>query len=452
MFDSLHRFVRSSNRYRQFRVMPALKATGIAALFLIMAGPARTQDAAAAHARTGMIRTLVVPSSSQVKQGDLGTRAHANVRYVLSGVASPSEAPPVAGYGYETPASLACIYHVVSPIPGCNPNRTVNTPNGGSQTIAIVDAYDDPNAASDLQVFSAQFGLPFSGGNFQVVYAGGSEPPADPTGGWEVEESLDIEYAHAMAPNAMLYLVEANSNYYSDLFPAIQVASNLVQCGQTTTCPSGSKGRGEVSMSWGGQEFSGESTLDSYFTAHGVVYLAAAGDSPGVIYPCASPNVVCAGGTTTARSEYTGNLIQEIAWSDAGGGVSFYEPIPGYQAGNRAIARQLGGYRGVPDISADSNPNTGVWVLDTFPVPGPGWYIVGGTSAATPTLAGIVNAAGNLASSSWAELSELYGRGNSYNFNDVTYGACGYYSGTFSSPGWDLCTGFGSPREMSDYR
>jgi subtilase family serine protease len=440
-------FIHRSNRFCGARIAPAFKAAVVAAFILIATGPARAQ-APAPRTQTPMTRTLVVPAASRANAGDQGIRAHANVRYIVSGVASPSEAPPFAGYGYETPASLACIYRVVAPIPGCNPNETTNTPSGGSQTIAIVDAYDDPNAASDLAAFSAQFGLPFSMGKFNVVYAGGSEPPVDPTGGWEVEESLDIEYAHAMAPKAALFLVEANSNYDSDLFLAVQVASNLVLCGSTSTCPGGSKGRGEVSMSWGGEEFSQELSLDSFFTTPGVVYFAAAGDSPGVIYPCASPNVVCAGGTSTARSEYTGNLIQEIAWSDAGGGVSFYEPIPSYQAGTRSIARQLGGYRGTPDISADANPNTGVWVLDTNPVPGAGWYIVGGTSVATPTLAGIVNASGHLASSSAAELFDLYDSDNYSSFNDITYGACGYYSGTFSSPGWDLCTGFGSPRDL----
>ena len=124
------------------------------------------------------------------------------------------------------------------------------------------------------------------------------------------------------------------------------------------------------------------------------------------------------------------------------------KPIPAYQAGIRSIDRQLGGYRGVPDISADANPNTGVWVLDTFPVPGPGWYIVGGTSVATPTLAGIVNASGQLAPSSTAELFNIYDFSSFFSFNDITYGACGYYSGTFSGPGWDLCTGFGSPRDL----
>jgi kumamolisin len=450
MLKSLKRPIHTSHRFCAARVAPALAAAGIAAALLTLIMPANAQ-APAGPTQTPITRTLVVPAASHANAGDQGVRAHANVRYILSGVASPSEAPPFAGYGYETPASLACLYHVVAPIPGCNPNSTTNTPHGGSQSIAIVDAYDDPNAASDLENFSAQFGLPFSADKFNVVYAGGSEPPIDPTGGWEIEESLDIEYAHAMAPNATLYLVEANSNYDSDLFPAVQVASNLVLCGSTTTCPRNSRGRGEVSMSWGSGEFPQELSLDSFFTTPGVIYVAAAGDSAGVSYPCASPNVVCAGGTSTARSEYTGNFIQEIAWSDAGGGISYYEPIPAYQAGDRSVARQLGGYRGVPDISSDANPNTGVWVLDTFPVPGPGWYIVGGTSVSTPTLAGILNASGQFAASSAAELFDIYDFGSFGSFNDITYGACGYYSGTFSAPGWDLCTGFGSPHNLGGF-
>jgi kumamolisin len=449
MLKCLKRPTHSSNHFCRAHVAPAL-AAGITAALLTLTLPAIAQRTAA-RPQSATTRTLVVPPASRASASDQGVRAHANVRYVLSGIASPSEAPPAAGYGYETPASLACIYHVVAPIRGCNPNETTNTPSGGRESIAIVDAYDDPNAASDLAAFSAQFGLPFAAGKFSVVYAGGSEPPVDPTGGWEVEESLDIEYAHAMAPNATLYLVEANSNLDSDLFPAVLAASNLVRCGSVSTCPAGSHGRGEVSMSWGGEEFPQELSLDSYFTTPGVVYLAAAGDDPGVIYPCASPNVVCAGGTSTARSEYTGNLIQEIAWSDAGGGVSFYEPIPGYQAGDRGVARQLAGFRGVPDISSDANPTTGVWVLDTFPEPGPGWYIVGGTSLATPTLAGILNESGQFASSSAAELSSLYGFEGLFSFKDITYGACGYYSGTFSAPGWDLCTGFGSPRNLGGW-
>jgi subtilase family serine protease len=198
-------------------------------------------------------------------------------------------------------------------------------------------------------------------------------------------------------------------------------------------------------MSWGGSEFAQETSLDFFFTTPGVVYFAAAGDNPGVSYPCSSPNVVCAGGTSTARNENTGNFIAEITWQDGGGGISAVEPTPPYQAGLR---RQLGGFRGVPDLSADANPNTGVWILDTNPVPGPGWYIVGGTSVSTPLLAGIVNASGQFAPSSGTELTRLYDFSGFGSFNDIVYGACGFYSGTFASIGWDQCTGLGSPRDL----
>lgn len=344
------------------------------------------------------------------------------------------------------------------PIPGCNPNLTTNTPQGGSQSIAIVDAFDDPNALGDLAAFSDQFGVPFDPGKFVVAYESGAPPPADPTGGWELEESLDIEYAHAMAPHAKLYLVEANSNGYVDLFTAVIEATNLVQCGQQFGCPPNATGKGEVSMSWGGGEFTQETELDPYLAGTNVVYVAAAGDTAGVEYPSASPNVVSVGGTTTARSLNTGNLIREIAWSDAGGGSSQVEPRPSYQ---RAIAQYAGATRATPDVASDANPNTALWVFDSYPYEGvtnpSDWWTVGGTSAAAPTVAGILNAAatqsGHFAASSNEELTEIYrdlAIPPFYNatFNDITYGACNYYSSTFSGPGYDFCTGVGSVRTL----
>lgn len=435
----------NKNAYRLFAPLSA------SALLLVLLGttlPAASQRPLVHRAQAK--RAAIIPSVSRAQSGDTGVRMHANVRYMAG--FSPSELPPFSGYGYETPASLACIYGLAHYTKGCNPNQTTQDSTGGSQSIAIVDAYDDPNAAADLAYFSAQFGLPFDPSKFNVVYAQGSQPPEDPTGGWEFEESIDIEYAHAMAPNATIYLVEANSNYNSDLFPAIEVASNLVACGMTTTCPAGSKGRGEVSMSFEGGEFPQEASLDGYFTTPGVVYLAASGDAPGVGYPCASPNVVCVGGTSNSRNLDTGNLIAQISWSEAGGGVSFYEPIPKYQAQNRFVARQLRGYRGVPDLSAVANLDTGVWVWDTFPDNGAtGWFIGGGTSVATPVVAGIVNSAGNFASSSADELTKLYGDSVFFldgHVTDITYGSCNYYAGSFAELGWDECTGLGSPYKL----
>ena len=278
MIECTPSLIPNLQRLRKSKIARCLSAAAPPVLLLAMACSAQAQMIATRP------KTVVIPASSHENANAAGLTAHTNLRYIESAFASPSELPPFTGYAYETPASLACLYGVVKPIPWCNPNQTTNTPSGGSQTIAIVDAYDDPNAAADLAAFSAQFGL--AAPNFHVVYASGPEPPIDPTGGWEIEESLDIEYAHAMAPNAILYLVEANSNYDSDLYPAVLVASNLVMCGKTT-CHGPSKGRGEVSMSWGGAEFSSETSLDAFFTSPGVVYFAAAGDAPGVIYPCA---------------------------------------------------------------------------------------------------------------------------------------------------------------------
>ena len=427
----------------RFRSVPfAIQSALMAAFLLAVAAPAQAQAPTQ--------RSIVIPSSSHANAADLGANAHTNIRYADAAVPLPNAAPNYAE-AEETPQSIACLYGVVQSSYGCNPATATNTPSGGSQTIAIVDAFDDPNAASDLANFSAQWGVPFKADKFKVIYAGGSEPAPDPTGGWEIEEATDIEYAHSMAPNAMLYLVEANSDSYTDLFTAVQVANNLVLCGKTKTCPKDSKGKGEVSMSWGGSEFTSapgqpsENSYDPIMTTTGVVYFAAAGDYPGPEYPCVSPNVVCAGGTSDSRNEVTGNLNAQITWQDGGGGISSYETTPSYQS---SLRYQLGGQRGVPDLSADSNPYTGVWVLDTYPIPGAGWYTVGGTSVATPVLAGVVNAAGNFASSTNAELTTLYGELYSGAFTPITYGACGYYSSTFASNGWDQCTGLGTPANL----
>jgi kumamolisin len=391
--------------------------------------------------------TIITPSSSIALPSDFGVNSHTNIHLLIPPGGLPETAAtfsPPGGLFYQTPASIACIYGL-APAPanvaaaGCNPNVVTANPTGGSKTIAIVDAYDDPNAASDLAAFSSNFGLPAP--NFQVVYATGMKPPQDITGNWEAEESLDIEWSHAMAPNAKIVLVEAKSNSNADLFAAVKVASSLVA----------EAGGGEVSMSWGGAEFSFERFWDSYLQTPGVVYFAAAGDSAGVIYPSASPFVVSAGGTALSMNISTGNFQLQLAWLNTGGGPSIYEPQPSYQAGILG----LNGARGTPDISFDSDPDTGVWVYDSTPwylgggivVGGPKqpWVVIGGTSVATPSLAGIVNAAGKFASSSFAELTTIYSLASTGTFRDVTYGVCGFYDGIIAGTGYDFCTGLGSP-------
>jgi hypothetical protein len=457
----------------------------------------------------GGVGRVFTPSSGVVAAGSAGKTFHTNVEvFVPQGYNPASVSPPFGGYGYNTPASIACQHKIQSGtrVSKCNPNASgLTIPSGGSQTIAIVDAYDDPWIAVDLAYFSAQFGLPFSPSQIQVVYASGFEPSEDTTGGWELEESLDVEYAHAMAPNANIVLVEANSNDYSDLGTAVLVASNEVYCGQANCSSfSGTPGQGEVSMSWGGPEYSTETSFDSYFTTTGVVYFAAAGDSPGVSYPCASPNVVCVGGTTISRMPPTTPDInppaqapfagqQQGSWELSGGGSSLYESLPSYQsvlantltALNDSTSLTPGGSpigiglsttnRALPDISANGNPYTGYWIFDSFEFSlegygsaAGGWWIVGGTSASTPIIAGMTNlsAGPNIAGgasnpgtgfklTSAAELILIYSNISSAypsvplnsNIGDILggYGVCGPYMGYTAAAGWDPCTGVGVP-------
>ena len=208
----------------------ALPVAGVGALGAFAANDAYGEFAA----RGGHVET---PESSIEQPQHHGIRAHTNYKMFVpnAGMASPQKSSleelpqaggaPYAGYFYETPASLACVYQLVSPgAQGCNPNTVTANPRGGSRAIAIVDAYHYPTAASDLSVFSNQFGLPQA--KFQVVYANNRQPPVNAN--WNIEAALDIQWAHAMAPDAKIYLVEAASNNYSDLLNAVSVASSLV--------------------------------------------------------------------------------------------------------------------------------------------------------------------------------------------------------------------------------
>ncbi len=413
--------------------MKSSLAIAVVALSLLLSNSAFAQ---------GPRGRIVVPASSIARPGDAGKRAHTNVRlFVPDGGfthANPLVGPPFLGVGFETPASLGCVYHLTPSSPGCNPNLATANPKGGSKAIAIVDAYHDPDAATDLKNFCAQFDILFTASQFEVVYASGTKPAQDPTGGWEFEESADIEWAHAMAPKAKLYLVEAASDSLSDLYAAVNVASGLVAKAEG----------GEVSMSWGTEEYASETSDDSNFSASGVVYIASTGDSEGVDYPSVSPNVVAAGGTTISRNPGTLDFQEETGWNLAGGGPSALEAIPSYQSAITSVASIVGTSRGVPDLSFDSDPNSGVWVLDSIPYDGQGgpgtWWIVGGTSVAAQALAGIINSADRFQASTNAELTTVYNNLGTSDFRDITKGTCYFYNGLLAAKGWDFCTGVGT--------
>jgi kumamolisin len=393
---------------------------------------------------------IMTPKSSIAQPGDAGVKAHTHLRLFVPPVgmnfgpaARPNELEPFPGAFFETPASIGCIYHLVQrEVPGCNPDVTTENPNvgKGAGAIALIEGFDDPTAVADLAVFSAQFGLPHA--NLTVTYLTGTEPGLDPTGGFHLETALDLQWAHAMAPQAKLFLIEAPDNGLVNLFEAAQLGASLVAAG----------GGGEVSMSFGTGEFGPslqnnpfpETVFDPVFVFPGVVFFASSGDSPGTEYPSVSPNVVSAGGTSISRSTNTGNFIIENTWQDAGGGSSLIEPRPSFQDGVRFI---VGNSRGTPDLSFDANPATGVWVWDSNPVFGTGWFVVGGTSVSSPSLAGIVNAAGSFRSSSQDENRELYNHIFGGSFNDIVYGTCGEHA-VFAFLGYDACTGIGSPDSL----
>jgi kumamolisin len=420
--------------WRMPHVMRVVGASAV--LAALTAGSANAQ-----HWRPG--GQVWVPDSSVEQPDQIGVTAHTNIKIFTpsegpaaalspSAGASPQQGPPFAGYFFETPASLACVYNLV-PLPqaGCNPNNVAANPAGGARAVAIVDAYHYPTAVADLQQFSTQFGLPQpSSANFQLVYAQGRQPMVNAD--WNIEEALDVEWAHAMAPQAKIYLVEAASSNFSSLLQAVSVANTLVA----------QAGGGEVSMSWGGSEFNGETSYDGYFTQSGVVYFAAAGDSPGVNWPSASPNVVSVGGISLSRNPATGTFQEQLAWQSGGGGPSQYEAIPSFQS---AVAAIVQNQRGTPDVAADADPATGVWVYENG-----GWYIVGGTSVATPVWAGIVNTAGKFATGAQelVGLYAAYANSSTYasDFDDIVQGSCGPNEGYLAATGWDFCTGIGSPQ------
>jgi len=375
--------------------------------------------------------SIITPGSS-IPLGPDSRTAHTNIHLFVPSGQLPGDTAPFGKF--ETPASLACVYGLTEKRDGCNPATLKTVATTGSRVVAIVDAYDDPTAAHDLDVYSKVFGLPrITKANFSVIYATGKKPQPDPTGGWELEESLDIEMAHALAPAAKILLVEAASSNQDDLLAAERVAAKLVEAA----------GGGEVSNSWGAAEYPQEASTAPFFEAHNVVFFASSGDSPGLIYPAVMPQIVAVGGTTIQRSG--GLYTSQTSWSIDGGGISSYLPIPSFQ---KSVAKIVGKYRGVPDIAMVANPATGVWLYDTTPYNGAveQWTVVGGTSAASPLAAAMLNSAGTFRASSAAELAELYAHAaNKADFTDIIEGSCANASSNNVSVGYDLCTGIGAP-------
>jgi kumamolisin len=304
----------------------------------------------------------------------------------------------------------------------------------GAQAIAILDAYSYPAALSDFNTFSSEFGLPqetssnvFSSNNsvLQIVQPNGTPTTSDPD--WDLEQATDIEWAHAMAPNAKIYLIECADDS-ENIFGQIGLAGLMAPM---------------VSMSWGAQEGSWIYGSDGIFPFPNTpsVYFASTGDYAGDIeYPSTSQYVVGVGGTTLSEVHMvkTGTAVfAEAGWSDEGGGSSSYIGLPSYQD---FLFFDYGiGSRTVPDVVAVADPSTGCSVYDSSYG---GWLVMGGTSLSSPIVAGLFNDLGAYGQTSTAQLTQLYGWLGTATLRDIVLG--GTSTGLRAGRGWDDMTGVGS--------
>ncbi len=369
--------------------------------------------------------------------------ASASVLPAFGRLASPAVLESFAGL---TPAQIRKAYGF---------DQVGNWENAGEgQTIAIVDAYHAPSLQADLAEFNATFGLPES--ELVVVGQKGTDelPVTDPWGpghSWAIETTLDVEWAHALAPKATILVVEANSAALSDLMTAVDTARNF-------------PGVTVVSMSWGGDESPSTKQMNRYFRTpaghEGVTFVASSGDagifgqygSRAVAFPAASPNVLSVGGTTLTM-DADGMYLGETGWGNgagsfrqggAGGGVSKYQARPPYQTG---VVED--NFRSVPDVAFNADPESGVAVLDSWDFGDNGWARLGGTSLAAPMWAAVMAIAnqerrkvglGSLEGASQT-LPMLYAMANDGVFRDIVRGNNGYPAGV----GYDSVTGLGTP-------
>lgn len=362
---------------------------------------------------------------------------HAIIRTDISGPAATS-----GPSGYH-PADLRGAYSLPS------------TTAGSGQVVAIVDAYNDPNALSDVNTYRSTFGIPTiakcNGSKpststnapcfMQVNQSGSTSSLPRNDGGWSQEISLDLDMVSAVCPNCSIILAEASTSSMTNLGTAVNAAANL--------------GATEISNSYGGGESSSDPSYDSsYFNHPGIAITVSTGDSGyGVEYPAASQYVTAAGGTSlflNGAGTSTPTYNHETAWETtstegAGSGCSKYDPQPSWQSSVTNITGVCG-MRGVGDVSADADPNTGVSVYDSYAYRGQsGWLVFGGTSVASPILAAVYALAGNASSVSYGSFSYSH----TGSLHDVTqYGAYTESCGNTlcnAAAGWDGPTGNGSP-------
>jgi hypothetical protein len=344
------------------------------------------------------------------------TQPHAFAAHAVTAAATPS------GYG---PSDLLSAYNL--PADG-----------GAGQTVAIVDAQDDPNAEADLATYRSQYGLPActtANGCFSKVDQNGGTnyPTAD--SGWAGEISLDLDMVSAVAPQAHIILVEAASANMSDLGTAVNEAVSL--------------GAKYVSNSYGGSEDSSDLSADnSYFNHPGVAITVSAGDSAyGAEYPASSQYVTAVGGTSLTRDSSSRGWSESV-WSTSstegtGSGCSAYEPKPSWQTDTGCSQRTIA------DVSAVADPATGVAVYDSYGASG--WQVYGGTSASAPIIAGVYADAGTPGS---GDYPAQYPYRHADALNDVTSGSNGSCDPAYlctAGVGYDGPTGLGTPNGLTAF-
>ncbi len=297
--------------------------------------------------------------------------------------------------------------------------------NGGHGTIAIIDAYYDKTMEADLAVFDKTFNLPectAKNGCFeQHLMSSGTGTNS----GWAGETALDVEWAHAIAPNAKILLVEAKTPSGNNLLGAIDYAASRSDVVA-------------VSMSWGGEETVEEKSLDSHFTSKsGAIFFASSGDDGwGASWPAASPYVVSVGGSSLLLKS-DGTLYKETAWDGSGGGVSAYETQPDFQK-SYSIPK-CNGMRAIPDVAYNADPQSGFSTYSNKK-----WYVVGGTSDAAPQWAAIQSL--GLSASNKNLYSDKSSETYTKYFRDIVSGSngdCKYYCQARKH--YDYITGLGSP-------
>lgn len=324
--------------------------------------------------------------------------------------------------------------------------------DGTGQTIAIVDPYNDPNIASDLQTFDTQFGLPAATSLMVVNASGGSALPRT-DGNWSGEIATDVEWAHAIAPGAKLLLVDAQSDSTDDLMTGVNYARTVA-------------GVSVISMSWGGSEFASQVSYDGDFTTPAghepITFVTAAGDngpSSGAQWPASSPNVLSVGGTVLNTADATGAYASETAWGSSSGGISRFETEPAWQQ-----VAQRSGWRAMPDVALVADLNTGLALYDSVPYQGTvGWQTTGGTSVGAPEWGALIALADQARAAmgqptldgptqALPELYALYhapgtaGYATYGNFfHDVVTPDAGQ-TRNLPTPGYDAITGLGTPK------